>query len=62
MRRGIWQCRILTPKGVTAIEPFETDTKDGAFNWLRGGTTNNITPGYLNAKARRKLRRKGLRK
>ena len=62
VRAGVWECRITAPKGMPAIKPFETDTKDGAFNWLRGGPTNNITPGYLNSKARRKLRRKSARR
>lgn len=57
VRPGIWQCRITAGKGKPEIPPFETDSKDGAFNWLHGGATNNITPGYKNARARRTERR-----
>jgi hypothetical protein len=54
-----WECRLIPGKGETQIAPFATPTKDGAFNWLRGGATENITPGYLNSRARRTLRRAG---
>jgi hypothetical protein len=55
----LWECRLIPGKGETQIKPFMTPTKDGAFNWLRGGCTENVSPDYVNSRARRTLRRAG---